>query len=161
MPEARAAVDFLELDLPDEAATDALAAALARLARATDVFALSGELGTGKTTFARAFIDARGGGEEVPSPTFTLVQVYEVAEATVYHFDLFRLADPTDAFELGIEDAFAEAISLVEWPERLGPLLPAERLDVALAYGATAPSRTARLTGHGAWKSRLGNAGLA
>ena len=160
MPEARAAVEFLELDLPDEAATDALAAVLAGLARGADVFALSGELGTGKTTFARAFIGARGGGEEVPSPTFTLVQVYEVTDGTVYHFDLFRLANPTDTFELGIEDAFAEGISLIEWPERLGPLLPAERLDVALAYGATAPSRTARLTGHGAWKSRLGNAGL-
>jgi len=160
MLEARAAVDFLELDLPDEAATDALAAALAHLAHASDVFALSGELGTGKTTFARAFIGARGGGEEVPSPTFTLVQVYEVTDGTVYHFDLFRLDSPTDTFELGIEDAFAEGISLIEWPERLGPLLPAERLDVALAYGAAAPSRTARLTGHGAWKSRLGNAGL-
>ena len=83
MPEARAALDSLELDLPDEAATGALAAALAHLARATDVFALSGELGTGKTTFARAFIRARGGSEEVPSPTFTLAQVYEVADGTV------------------------------------------------------------------------------
>ncbi len=161
MPEARAAVDSLELDLPDEAATGALAAALARLARATDVFALSGELGTGKTTFARAFIRARGGGEEVPSPTFTLAQVYEVSGGTVYHFDLFRLADPADALELGIEDAFAEGISLIEWPERLGPLRPAERLDRALAYGAAAAARTARLTGRGAWKSRLENAGLA
>jgi tRNA threonylcarbamoyladenosine biosynthesis protein TsaE len=160
MAEARAAVEFPELDLPDEAATNALAAALARLARATDVFALSGELGTGKTTFARAFIDARGGGEEVPSPTFTLVQVYEVANGAVYHFDLFRLANPGDAFELGTEDAFAEGISLIEWPERLGPHLPAERLDVAFAYGAAVTSRKVRLTGHGTWKSRLENAGL-
>ena len=160
MPEARAAVDSLELDLPDEAATGALAAALARLAGAADIFALSGELGTGKTTFARAFIRARGGGEEVPSPTFTLAQVYEVSGGAVYHFDLFRLAYPADALELGIEDAFAEGISLIEWPERLGPFLPAERLDVALAYGVAASARRARLTGRGAWKSRLENAGL-
>src|SRR5438132_8708462 len=98
-------------ELPDEAATAALAARIAALARPGDVIALAGELGAGKTSFARAFIRARTGrdgevAEEVPSPTFTLVQVYELADATIWHFDGYRLCDPEEAWELGIEDAF-------------------------------------------------------
>ena len=95
------------IELPDEAATAALATRLARLVRRGDVIALKGELGAGKTVFARAFIQARaGGGEEVPSPTFTLVQVYEMPDAALWHFDCYRLRDPEEAWELGIEDAF-------------------------------------------------------
>ena len=92
------------------------------------MIALKGELGAGKTTFARAFIRARGGGEAVPSPTFTLVQIYEIGDVPIWHFDAYRLRDPDEAWELGIEDAFRDGISLIEWPERLGPLLPARRL---------------------------------
>src|SRR5579884_1615816 len=119
------------IDLPDEAATTALAARLAEQARPGDVIALRGDLGSGKTTFARAFIRALGGGEEVPSPSFTLVQLYELAAATVWHFDLYRLRSPEEAWELGIEEAFAGGIALIEWPERLGALLPERRLDDA------------------------------
>jgi len=149
----------LRLDLADEAATAALAARLARLARPGDVIALSGPLGSGKTAFARAFIHARSAPsadpEEVPSPTFTLVQTYDVGDATLYHFDLFRLTHPDEAEELGIEEAFAEGISLIEWPERLADRLPPDRLDVTLDHGDHADVRTMRLTGHGAWSSRL------
>jgi tRNA threonylcarbamoyladenosine biosynthesis protein TsaE len=150
MPEQR-----LAFDLADEAATADLAAGLAGLARPGDVFALSGELGSGKSVFARAFIAARGGTEDVPSPTFTLVQIYELAGGAIYHFDLFRLDAPEDAYELGIEDAFADAISLIEWPERLGSLLPGERLDVAFAFGERESERHVDLSCHADWPERL------
>ena len=96
------------VDLPDETATAALAARISALAASTDVIALKGDLGTGKTTFARAFIRARGArDEEVPSPTFTLVQVYELVPTAIWHFDLYRLQSSEEAWELGIEDAFS------------------------------------------------------
>jgi tRNA threonylcarbamoyladenosine biosynthesis protein TsaE len=142
------------IDLPDEAATAALAARVAAVARAGDIVALKGELGVGKTAFARAFIAARGGGEEVPSPTFTLVQVYDLDPVPVWHFDLYRLGTLEEAWELGIEDAFADAISLIEWPERLGPLLPARRLEVALEFGDREGSRRALVSGGAAWGER-------
>ena len=148
-------------DLDGERATAALAQTLAGLARIGDVFALSGELGAGKTVFARAFLRALGVDEDVPSPTFTLVQIYETDIGPVYHFDMYRLEKPEDAFELGIGDAFADAISLVEWPDRLGGLLPSRRLEVAFAYGAADDRRRVTLTCHGDWPERLEDAGLA
>lgn len=145
-----------QLSLPDEAATAALAGKLAGLARPGDVFALDGELGVGKTFFARAFIRALGGAAiEVPSPTFTLHQAYELADVTVHHFDMFRLSGPGETRELGLEDAMAGGITLIEWPDRLEPLLPGDRLDVALAYGQTPESRSVILTGHGAWAGQV------
>ena len=121
------------VELADEEATLALGARLAGEARRGDVFALGGGLGAGKTTLARGFIRAlTTPDEEVPSPTFTLVQVYETRKGMVWHFDLYRLEDPEEAWELGIEEAFADGISLIEWPERLSALLPARRRQVAL-----------------------------
>ena len=127
---------MIVIELPDEAATAALAAGLAALARPGDVIALKGELGAGKTSFARAFIEARGGAGPVPSPTFTLVQVYPLEGAAIWHFDGYRLRDPEEGWELGIEDAFHDGISLVEWPERFGPLIPRRRLQITLLDGA-------------------------
>ncbi|HTT79342.1 MAG TPA: tRNA (adenosine(37)-N6)-threonylcarbamoyltransferase complex ATPase subunit type 1 TsaE [Stellaceae bacterium] len=148
---------MIVIDLPDEAATAALAARIAALARPGDVIALEGELGAGKTSFARAFIRARGGREDVPSPTFTLVQVYDLAGATVWHFDGYRLRDPEEAWELGIEDGFSGGIALIEWPQRFGPLIPPRRLEIALLPGATASARRAILDpgGGGGWAVRL------
>ena len=143
------------IDLPDETATAALAERIAAVARAGDVIALKGELGAGKTVFARAFIRARGGTEEVPSPTFTLVQAYDLDPVPVWHFDLYRLRDPDEVWELGIEDAFATAISLIEWPERLGWLLPPARLEITLDFGERPQSRRALLTGGAVWNGRL------
>jgi len=164
MPLAETRQTETAFDLNGEAATAAFAARLAPLAGPGDVIALWGGLGTGKTVFARAFIRARGNpDEEVPSPTFTLVQVYDPAagfSGSVYHFDLYRLDAPEDAFELDIEDAFAEGISLIEWPDRLGPLLPDARLDVTLAHGASPESRRLSLSGVGGWRARLTEAGL-
>jgi tRNA threonylcarbamoyladenosine biosynthesis protein TsaE len=144
------------VDLPDEAATAALAAGISALAISGDVIALKGDLGTGKTTFARAFIRACGNlDEEVPSPTFTLVQVYELGPTAIWHFDLYRLNSPGDAWELGIEDAFSGGISLIEWPERLGPLLPARRLEITLAFGDRPEGRRASIDPGAGWRPRL------
>lgn len=143
--------------LSSEAATAALAARVAQRARQGDVIALSGPLGSGKTSFCRAFIRARGlGGADVPSPTFTLVEIYAESDGPpIWHFDLYRLDAPEEAWELGIEEAFAEAISLIEWPERLGALLPAEHLHLSLAPGPTPDARSATVTASPSWASRL------
>jgi tRNA threonylcarbamoyladenosine biosynthesis protein TsaE len=143
------------LDLPDEPATAALAGRVSALAEPGDVIALKGDLGAGKTTFARAFIRARGGGEEVPSPTFTLLQTYELDPTVVWHFDLHRLRSPEEAWELGIEEAFNGGISLIEWPERLGPLLPERRLVVSLSFGDRSDARRALLEPGPGWHARL------
>ena len=121
--------------LADERATHALAREVALLARAGDLIALTGELGSGKTSFARAFIRALADapGLEVPSPTFTLVQTYAEALVPVTHCDLYRLSDAAETVELGIDEALEDGIVLVEWPERGGVLPGDNRLDVALA----------------------------
>lgn len=147
---------MIAVDLRDEAATARLAARIAALAVPSDVIALHGDVGAGKTSFARAFIHARASAdEEVPSPTFTLVQVYQAAAAAIWHFDLYRLRSAEEAWELGIEDAFRGGISLVEWPERLGPLLPENRLDITFAFGAGPRERRAVLAGGVVWRARL------
>ncbi len=149
------------LTLVGEDAALSLGARLAALCRPGDVIALWGGLGMGKTVVARGFVQALlGPDEEVPSPTFTLVQPYDGPDATLYHFDLYRLNDPEEAFELDIEDAFAEGISLIEWPERLGPYLPAGRLDIKLSPGESETQRRVRLSGGGDWTERLKRAEL-
>ena len=136
--------------LPDPAATEALAAEIAPLLSPGDVIALSGDLGAGKTVFARALIRAlaAAAGREivdVPSPTFTLVQLYELPAFTVYHFDLYRLAAPDEAWEIGIEEAFAEGVSVIEWAERIESRLPGDCIRIALAFGDGETARIARL----------------
>jgi len=143
------------VDLLDEAATAAFAARVSTLAGPGDIVALKGDLGAGKTTFARGFIRACGGTEEVPSPTFTLVQVYELGSGTIWHFDLYRVTSPEEAWELGIEDAFAEGISLIEWPERLGPLLPRRRLEIEFRFGDHPEARRVALDAGEDWQPRL------
>lgn len=153
--------ETLRFDLPGPAATAALAQRLAVLARGGDVIALRGDLGVGKTSFARAFVNALPGpdgalvAEEVPSPTFTLVQSYRRLPADVWHLDLYRLERPEEAYELGIEEAFGSAIVMIEWPERLGELLPLQRLDLTLSFGSSDEARHAELIGSGDWTSRL------
>jgi tRNA threonylcarbamoyladenosine biosynthesis protein TsaE len=149
------------IDLSDETATAALASALASCARRGDVIGLSGPLGSGKTTFARYFIGASLGANprnphEVPSPTFTLVETYEPANGpAIWHFDLYRIEAPEDAYELGIEDAFADGIALIEWPERLGGLMPREHLQVALGAGKNDKARIAILSPSPGWADRV------
>ena len=121
------------------------------------MLALSGGLGAGKSVFARAFLRARAGDPalEVPSPTFTLVQAYDLPGGAVWHLDLYRIADPSEVWELGVEEALGHAILLVEWPERMGPFLPASRLAIELAPGDGPGARVARLDAPEAWRERL------
>lgn len=115
----------LSIDLPTEADTAALGASLAAVATASDCILLEGPIGAGKSSLARAFIRARlGQGEEVPSPTFTLVQVYDDDGVQIWHADLYRLTHPDEVWELGLDQAFGTAICLVEWPDRLGRHAP-------------------------------------
>ena len=145
--------------LPDDAATQALGRELALFARAGDWILLSGDLGSGKTTLARAFIRAllpeeEAAQTEVPSPTFTLVQPYEHTRVPVAHVDLYRIADPFEVDELGLEELAADHVLLVEWPDRL-PRAPASRLEVRLQDSEGGRARVAELVGHGGWAERL------
>jgi tRNA threonylcarbamoyladenosine biosynthesis protein TsaE len=147
-------VDSRAITLPDAAATQALGARLgARLAQG-DVVCLAGNLGAGKTTLARGVIEAwTGRPEEAPSPTYTLVQTYEGPRGELWHVDLYRLKRAGDAWELGLEDAFAAAATVIEWPERLEGQLPRDRLDIELR--PEGEGRRAALTAHGAWREKL------
>jgi tRNA threonylcarbamoyladenosine biosynthesis protein TsaE len=126
------------LMLPDPAATARLARAVAPWLRAGDPLALTGGLGAGKSAFARALIAARlaavGRAEQIPSPSYTLVQAYDLDGVELWHADLYRLATTAELAELGLEEAFERAICVVEWADRLGPALPARALTVALAF---------------------------
>jgi len=153
LPDLKMASDTITLDLADEAATRRFAAKIAPLARRGDVIALWGDLGAGKTAFARGFLRALGIEEDVPSPTFTLVQSYPAGDLTIFHFDLYRIEAVEETYELGIEDAFEDGVSLIEWPDRLGNLLPADRLDIA--FDMAPPGRRARVTPHKSWADRL------
>jgi len=183
MATATPSLSVLDLPLPALRDTEALARGLARLLRPGDVLALRGDLGAGKTALARALIRALPGppggpgsaeSEEVPSPTFTLVQSYPRQPAEVWHFDLYRIEQPEEVYELGIEEALAGGIVLIEWPERMEALLPEDRLDITLTYAPAGPDavpdegaagdgveaagtgRHAHLEGGGDWPLRLG-----
>lgn len=142
--------------IKNEAELEPLARRLAAALQPGDVVFLSGDLGAGKTALARHVIRSLTGhaDEEVPSPTFTLVQTYETPRGLLWHFDLYRLRHGDEAVELGWDEARAGGIALVEWPDRLSPgLKPRNRLDVALATtGETA--REISFTPHGNWEDR-------
>lgn len=144
---------IVTLHLEDLSATHALAARLAKLLRPGDAVLLEGPLGAGKSEFARAVLRAAAGDPalEVPSPTFTLVQSYDLPAGPAHHFDLYRLDGPDGLDELGWDEAL-EGIVLVEWPDRLGALTPAEALRITLEPGEEDDARIARLTG---WDDRL------
>jgi tRNA threonylcarbamoyladenosine biosynthesis protein TsaE len=147
----------LTLDLADDAATTRLGAAIARRLRSGDAVCLSGPLGAGKSTLARGLIRAlTRPDEEVPSPTFTLVQFYETPDFSLAHFDLYRLAGPDEVEEIGLDEALDNGAVLIEWPERLEGRLPDHRLDIEIAMAGAGgrDHRLARLTPHGAWEGR-------
>src|SRR5581483_8798675 len=147
-----------DVDLPR---LDVIASRLALALKAGDAIALSGQLGAGKTTLARALVKRICGEGEVPSPTFALIQRYEAPRFTVSHCDLYRIggyAGPSELAEineLGLDDALAEGVLLIEWPERAGDWLPQDRLDIALEETAAPGLRRLVLTGQGRWTQRL------
>ncbi|WP_138466863.1 tRNA (adenosine(37)-N6)-threonylcarbamoyltransferase complex ATPase subunit type 1 TsaE [Poseidonocella sp. HB161398] len=148
----------LRLPAPDD--TEALARRLAPRLGAGDVLALSGPIGAGKSTFARALIKhllaAEGLDEDVPSPTFTLVQSYQAGALEIWHCDLYRLTHADEVLELGLEAAFDDALCLVEWPDRLGEDLPAAALALDFAPEAAGEARALTLTWSDAgWGPRL------
>ena len=138
--------------LENEAATAALGGRIAAALRPGDAVLLSGELGAGKTALARAILRARGIGEHVPSPTFTLVQAYETPGLAVRHFDLYRIEREMDLNELGIEDALEDGAIIVEWPERAATHLPPDALNVELR-ATSETAREARLAGPERWRA--------
>ncbi len=143
-------MDFPDLD---ENGLRAIGARLASVLRAGDVIALSGELGAGKTTLARAILEGLGHAGEVPSPTFTLVQTYPDLPVPVAHADLYRLGSPAEAEALGLDDWIHDGVLLIEWPERLGSGLWRDALWLRLE-GAGTPQRRLTSRGGPAWKGR-------
>ncbi|TNE67180.1 MAG: tRNA (adenosine(37)-N6)-threonylcarbamoyltransferase complex ATPase subunit type 1 TsaE [Alphaproteobacteria bacterium] len=153
-----AATVLLETDCPTEAATASLAAALAARLRAGDMLALTGDLGAGKSTFARAFIRARLGDAdaEVPSPTFTLVQSYEDGDGVeIWHADLYRLSEPEEAYELGLDDAREAGICLIEWPDRMPADWWQGALEITFTIGGKGERHVRFSSDDAAWAGRL------
>lgn len=140
-------------DLPTPDATDAFAARLAALLGPGDAVLLSGPLGAGKSHFARAAIHARQRAagapqDDVPSPTFTLVQTYQAGDLEIWHADLYRLGSADEIVELGLDEAFETALVFVEWPERLGSATPHRALYIDLQTDTDDPDRR-----HLAWRA--------
>jgi tRNA threonylcarbamoyladenosine biosynthesis protein TsaE len=137
----------------DAAATADLGAKIARLLQAGDTVCLFGDLGAGKSTLARGLIRAlTTPDEEVPSPTFTLVQTYDGPAFAIAHFDLYRLTSAAEAYEIGVEEALDDGCAIIEWPERLDGDLPQDRLDIELSVEGE--GRIARVTPHGRFEGR-------
>jgi tRNA threonylcarbamoyladenosine biosynthesis protein TsaE len=145
---------IFEKHLTTEAETSALATAIAPLLKTGDTLLLSGDIGAGKSAFARALIRARLGRlEDVPSPTFTLVQTYDDPAGDIWHCDLYRLTHPDEALELGLNEAFETAICLIEWPDRLGSEAP--ETGLCLQFTAQKDAHHVVATGPAHWAERL------
>lgn len=141
------------IPLPDEPATRALGARLGGILRAGDIVGLSGPLGAGKTTLARAAIEVATGRPEAPSPTFGLVETYDAARFTLWHFDLYRLEKAEEVWELGFEEALDGGALIIEWPERIASLMPAHTLLIRLT--PETEGRRALVRGGEEWSARL------
>lgn len=148
---------LLRCRLADSEDTTALGRRLAPMVAPGDTLLLQGPIGAGKSHLARSIIQSRlaaeNRSEDVPSPTFTLIQTYETAEAEILHADLYRLSDPDELFELGLDGAFETAICLIEWPDRLGSDAPPDALTIDLT--ADGDGRIATLSGPARWAARL------
>ena len=139
----------------DEPQMLALAMQLARNLRVGDCLTFHGDLGAGKTTFIRAMIHVLSGLETVPSPTFTLVQTYDSSMGQLWHFDLYRLKQADELYELGFEDALSGGILFIEWPERAKDLLPSTQLQLHLDIAPEGLKRNVTISGDAQWAARL------
>ncbi len=146
--------NFTDISLAD---LERLAAGISVILRPGDAILLEGDLGAGKSTFCRAVIRALGVTEDIPSPTFTLVQIYETKIGPVWHCDLYRIKDAFEISELGIDEAFENAITLIEWPDRLGPYAPRFGLTLSLSFTDKAETRNLCFQGGEDWKTRIKN----
>jgi tRNA threonylcarbamoyladenosine biosynthesis protein TsaE len=148
------------LSLPDLAATQAFGERLSKHLRSGDIVCLEGGLGVGKTTLARVVIACLTGVLDAPSPTYTIIQTYETREGVaIWHADLYRVENRDEFDEIGLEDAFDDAITLIEWPDRLEDQIPPDRLVISLNPSADGmdTGREVRITGWGEWESRIDN----
>jgi tRNA threonylcarbamoyladenosine biosynthesis protein TsaE len=140
--------DTVDIKSENEGETIAFAQSCVNSAQNGDIFTLQGPMGAGKSAFARGFIQHLMGAEvDVPSPTFTLVQTYETRKGLIWHFDLYRLKNADEIYEIGWEEALSDGILLVEWPERLGHLLPMNRKEIIITPMGD-ESRNIRLQTH-------------
>lgn len=153
-----------KIEIAGEVAMMALGARLFELAEPGDVITLRGDLGAGKSVLARGFVRAACVRDDevpesfdVPSPTFTLVQVYEGPEFPIWHFDLYRVEKTSEIWELGFEEALDGGVCLIEWPEHGASALPDERLDLVLSTREGSTVRDVTLTPGPTWEERLGN----
>lgn len=148
---------MIDTTAPDQTAE--LARRIGTVLGPGDTLLLAGDVGAGKSHFCRALIQSRlaelGRMEDVPSPSFTLVQTYDLGNAEIWHADLYRLSDPQEIVELGLEDAFVTAICLVEWAGRLGDMAPARALHVTISPGDGPDARQITLSGPAIWQDRL------
>jgi tRNA threonylcarbamoyladenosine biosynthesis protein TsaE len=137
-----------------------LGARIGTLLMPGDTVTLAGALGAGKTVFARGLIRSFLPDEEVPSPTFTLVQTYETRRFPIWHVDLYRLKSPSEVRELGLDEALERGVLVIEWPDRMGAGLPADRLDIILEGGGEEGERNdereVKIIARGAWAPRIG-----
>ncbi len=129
---------------------------LSNILQAGDIIALWGDVGAGKTTLARHLIKNLCGDKiNVPSPTFSLLQIYDTAKFQIWHMDLYRINAPEDVFELGVEDAFHDCLSLIEWPDKMAGYLPVKRLDMVISVDIKNNHRNIYLQGDENWALRL------
>lgn len=135
------------INLANERDTLALGARIIQTLSAGQLIALTGDLGAGKTTLVRGMIQSVLGDIDVPSPTYTLVQTYECPNFDLWHCDMYRLERPEDGYELGLLDAFEDAVCVIEWPDKIAPLLPKDRFEIDIQFDGE--GRIAKLTGFG------------
>lgn len=151
-------IPFLSLNVAGEKDTAAFAEKLSALVKKRDVLTLNGTLGAGKTAFARAFIRSVCAAEvDVPSPTFNLLLLYDSPKGPIYHYDFYRLEDPEEVWELDVEEAYEEGITLMEWVERLEDLGPEDPLEIRIIFpeNGLEGERIITLTGSNNWQKRL------
>ena len=150
-----------KIEIKNEAETQSLAKQIGDILEVKDFVALRGDLGAGKTSFSRSLIRSLGqDDQDVPSPTFTLVQFYELPKFTLWHFDLYRIKHPEEIYELGWEDACHEGVVLTEWPENLGNLIPEDRIEIEIFFTGKDEERIVTIKGLGAMEERLNGASI-
>lgn len=146
---------LVQFILNSEGETALLARQVASMLQPGDTITLAGALGAGKTTFARALIQSLLPDEEVPSPTFTLVQTYDGPKFRITHADLYRIKSKRELRELGFDEALDDGVLMIEWPDRMSELLPADRLDIIMEVDEGVEERRTKLIGRGTWAARM------